>query len=156
MFCCQKGETCMSLAGHTTALCCPEGSSCRSFYPISCNISLQNVTANPGAAVVTTELNTPLPRCADGCCPFGYSCDSATASYCVRNQDQSKFVAPASSSSSTRRPTSTISGVFVVTTSTAVATRTTTTSFSSSRGSTTSSSEPTDAITTAPAASFET
>ncbi|KAL8383063.1 hypothetical protein RB595_006698 [Gaeumannomyces hyphopodioides] len=142
-FCCQKGETCMSLAGHTTALCCPRGSNCEVLVPISCSISLQDVKANPGGAVVTTELDTPLPRCAKGCCPFGYTCDPDSASFCVRNKDQSKFLAPASSSSALG-PTS-LSGVFLQPTTTVTA--------STSSPSSTSTSEPT---ATSPPASSET
>ncbi|KAL8348724.1 hypothetical protein RB601_002301 [Gaeumannomyces tritici] len=154
-FCCQKDETCMSLAGHTTALCCPKGSNCEVLSPISCSISQQDVKTFPYASVVTTELDTPLPRCAEGCCPFGYTCDPDRASFCVRNEDQSRFLAPAKSSS-TLKPTP-LPGVFVQPTTTVANSlpgvsviqpttlATLATGSSSSSASSTSTSEPTAA-----------
>ncbi|EGS17361.1 uncharacterized protein CTHT_0066840 [Thermochaetoides thermophila DSM 1495] len=86
-FCCPAGQTCLALAGNTTILCCPNNVSCRRIAPIPCEISLQDVSKNPDAVIKTTALNVPLGKCANACCPFGYSCKDDE---CVMNDDQSK------------------------------------------------------------------
>lgn len=86
-FCCAAGATCLALAANTTALCCPAGSTCDVIEPITCDITQQNVAINPLAPLKTTALQSQLPRCGAGCCPFGYSCTDTGR--CVRNADQS-------------------------------------------------------------------
>ncbi|KAI0446821.1 hypothetical protein F4803DRAFT_454231 [Xylaria telfairii] len=88
-FCCPTGSNCMVLAGNTTVLCCPQNSNCMTIQTISCNISLQDPETNPKAQLKTTELNGKLPTCGNGCCPFGYHCDSNNAN-CVKDKDQSE------------------------------------------------------------------
>ncbi|KAL2161516.1 hypothetical protein VTH06DRAFT_8078 [Thermothelomyces fergusii] len=73
-FCCKGRETCISLAGDTTLLCCPEGSDCQRIRPVPCDLELQDGEANPDAVIKTTALGGTLPRCGSQCCPFGYSC----------------------------------------------------------------------------------
>ncbi|POS88211.1 hypothetical protein EPUL_000800 [Erysiphe pulchra] len=47
----------------------------------------QNVTANPDSPVKTTALNSSMKKCGTGCCPFGFSCNSAGV--CNMNANQS-------------------------------------------------------------------
>lgn len=110
-FCCGKTDTCLLLAGKTTVLCCPAGSSCASINPIVCDLGLQDASQNPGAAVKTTVLNGKLETCGTGCCPYGYRCENGA---CKRNADQSQppagaNPAPSSTTATTKSssPTST-------------------------------------------------
>ncbi|KIW30286.1 uncharacterized protein PV07_06042 [Cladophialophora immunda] len=73
-FQCASGNNCVSLDNSSSALCCPESSSCDNIQTISCDVSSQNATANPTAGIFTTRLGDKLPQCGDKCCPFGYSC----------------------------------------------------------------------------------
>ncbi|OAP62222.1 hypothetical protein AYL99_04425 [Fonsecaea erecta] len=73
-FSCALGNNCISLDNSSSALCCPESSSCDNIQTISCDVSSQNATANPTAGIFTTKLGDKLPQCGDSCCPFGYSC----------------------------------------------------------------------------------
>ncbi|KAF7545266.1 hypothetical protein G7Z17_g9307 [Cylindrodendrum hubeiense] len=101
-FCCSENTTCKALAGGTTAVCCPEGSSCDLIRPITCNLSEQNVTNRPNASIKTTVFNVALEACGDNtCCPFGYSCNDD--SECIMDDDQSK--APSGSETSTTSTT---------------------------------------------------
>ncbi|KAI1202213.1 hypothetical protein F5X97DRAFT_255393 [Nemania serpens] len=107
-FCCPTASTCNVLAGATTVLCCPSGSNCATIKTISCTIGLQDAKLHPSAALKTTELDQKLPKCGNGCCPFGYHCDAG--SNCVMDKDQSKKPGQASSvpsSASSVHPTST-------------------------------------------------
>lgn len=75
-FCCPTSYTCMPLSANTSVMCCEPGQTCQLVEPIPCNIQLQNVTAVQGAQVHTTRLNESMPTCKDGCCPFGYFCNT--------------------------------------------------------------------------------
>ncbi|KAL2123230.1 hypothetical protein VTJ04DRAFT_3685 [Mycothermus thermophilus] len=83
-FCCPAGQTCISLAGNTTLLCCPKGT-CEIIQPVPCDISLQDGERNPEAVIKTTALGGTMKRCAGQCCPFGYSC---LDDECVKDKDQ--------------------------------------------------------------------
>ncbi|KAK7941078.1 uncharacterized protein PG986_013465 [Apiospora aurea] len=88
-FCCDKGSSCIALAGLTTVLCCPNGpDGCTVIAPIVCDLKLQDPASNPNAQVKTTVLNGKLPSCGSNCCPFGYSCGDD--GNCIMDQDQSK------------------------------------------------------------------
>lgn len=103
-FCCSKGTKCIPLAGDTTVLCCPEGSTCDSISPIVCDLGLQDPTTNPNAAIKTTVLDGKLETCGSQCCPYGYSCEDGS---CTMNKDQSKKpegAAASPSPSSTKTP----------------------------------------------------
>jgi hypothetical protein len=99
-FCCGPSSDCIVLAGNTTVLCCPSGSSCSTIRPIGCDITQQNATANPDLALMTTALTAKLPTCGDSCCPFGYSCSSTNNCVLDANQD----IAPTTSSAATTNP----------------------------------------------------
>lgn len=87
-FCCPETSRCISLAGATSALCCPEGKDCQRIKPIICDASAQDAAKFPGAPIKTTIFDVPLSKCGDdGCCPFGYSC---AGTECLRDEDQSK------------------------------------------------------------------
>lgn len=96
-FCCPAKTKCQSLAGGTTALCCPDGSACGRIQPIACDVSLQDPKENPDATVLTSVFDVKLQVCDNGCCPFGYTCADKVAAdgekssaQCVRDDDQSK------------------------------------------------------------------
>ena len=78
-FCCPPSSVCIPLASNTTVLCCPNGVDCTTTLAIPCDISEQNNTLHPNSTVTTTALDVPLPNCGEGCCPFGYTCNSITA-----------------------------------------------------------------------------
>ncbi|KAG8165164.1 hypothetical protein KVR01_005439 [Diaporthe batatas] len=84
-FCCPADHSCIALAGKTTALCCPSDSDCNGIRPIPCDISLQDKGLHPENVVMTNALTGTIPRCANLCCPFGYSCDGEN---CILNPDQ--------------------------------------------------------------------
>lgn len=86
-FCCGPSSDCIVLAGNTTVLCCPSGNTCSTIKSIGCDISLQNVTANPDISLMTTALSATLPKCGGLCCPFGYSCNLAGDCTMDGNQD---------------------------------------------------------------------
>lgn len=86
-FCCPSGQTCISLAGKTTAICCPEGGNCAEIETIPCDISLEDKSQHPAAVVMTSALTGTLETCGDQCCPFGYSCNGN--GNCDMNKDQS-------------------------------------------------------------------
>lgn len=106
-FCCQPQSSCISLAGGTTILCCPDSDAnqCNTIVPIVCNIDLQDASKNPKAVVKSTALTGKLPTCGSNCCPFGYHCDQGNA--CVQDDDQSKKPELPGSSSSAPAATST-------------------------------------------------
>jgi hypothetical protein len=99
-FCCGPTSSCIVLAGNTTVLCCPSGSSCSTIKAVGCDISLQNVTANPGISLMTTALTATLPKCGDSCCPFGYTCNSAEDCVLDANQDITPTISSTSSTAS--------------------------------------------------------
>jgi len=90
-FCCKSTEDCLSLAGGTTALCCPQGHDCSKIEPIVCDLSNQDPKEGLTAPVKTTVLDVKLPACGDSCCPFGYTCNDQKK--CEIDADQS--IAPA-------------------------------------------------------------
>lgn len=107
-FCCAPSSDCVVLAANTTVLCCPTGSSCSTIKSVSCDITLQNVTAHPDISLMTTALTAVLPTCGNGCCPFGYSCN--TAQDCVLNADQNIAPTLSSASSTTSTASSSATG----------------------------------------------
>ena len=87
-FCCPTGNSCIALAGNTTALCCPgDPSTCATIRTIPCDVSLMNVAAFPSSNVKSTALTSRLPTCGQRCCPFGFSCNANQQ--CVMDKDQS-------------------------------------------------------------------
>ncbi|KAH6898378.1 hypothetical protein B0T10DRAFT_453710 [Thelonectria olida] len=94
--CCTSGTKCIILAGKTTVVCCPTGSTCKTIKPVTCDISQQNGTDHPGSTIKTSVLDVALETCGEQCCPFGYTCKDGD---CEMNSDQSE--APGSSSSTT-------------------------------------------------------
>ncbi|RAO74146.1 uncharacterized protein BHQ10_010158 [Talaromyces amestolkiae] len=69
-----------------------------------------NATANPTAPIQSTKLSDDLPTCADGCCPFGYTCAKNTT--CVLDTSTSTTTATgsastAATSAATTKPTAT-------------------------------------------------
>ncbi|KAL1837182.1 hypothetical protein VTJ49DRAFT_4173 [Mycothermus thermophilus] len=97
-FCCPADQACIPLAGNTTLLCCPEGSTCEAIEPVPCDISLQDGERHPDTVIKTTALGGTLKRCGGQCCPFGYSC---SGNECIIDEDQNAVPIE------TRRPTST-------------------------------------------------
>ncbi|KAI2618506.1 hypothetical protein GGR54DRAFT_159119 [Hypoxylon sp. NC1633] len=104
-FCCESTATCIPLAGNTTVLCCPKGSSCDKIFPITCDIQSQDPVKNPTAEIKTTALTGTLEACGSTCCPFGYHCSGGG---CVIDKDQSQkpVTKPAPTSASTPTPSS--------------------------------------------------
>ncbi|KAL7961399.1 hypothetical protein V8C34DRAFT_302188 [Trichoderma compactum] len=99
-FCCAEGTSCLPLAGNTTALCCPNGSTCEKIQPITCDVSQQDPSKNQNSPIKTSIFDVALEKCGTNlCCPFGYSC-SGDNTQCVKNSDQSTSPESASSSSS--------------------------------------------------------
>jgi hypothetical protein len=127
-FCCPSTSTCIPLAANTTVLCCPSGSDCSAIQPIICDITAQNATAHPNNTVKTTALLSDLPVCGNGCCPFGYDCNSANN--CVMKADQSS--APSSSSSAPSSTQTTSSNIPASTGATTIPSATPSTSSSPS------------------------
>ncbi|POS76722.1 hypothetical protein DHEL01_v204877 [Diaporthe helianthi] len=84
-FCCPADHSCIALAGKTTALCCPSDSDCVGIRPIPCDLSLQDKSLHPENVVMTNALTGTLAKCANLCCPFGYSCDGVN---CILDTDQ--------------------------------------------------------------------
>ncbi|GAB1310902.1 Mid2 domain-containing protein [Madurella fahalii] len=84
-FCCPSGSNCLVLAGNTTVLCCPEDSDCERIEPLPCNLALQDAELHPDAVIKTTALGGTMDRCADQCCPFGYSCRDDE---CIMDENQ--------------------------------------------------------------------
>ena len=107
-FCCPSGDTCIPLAGGTTALCCPPGASCARIKPLLCDLSLQDPDKDPEARVLTTALGARLEECGEGCCPFGSTCNGK--GQCVMDEDQSEKPSGASSSPSESAPLPTKTG----------------------------------------------
>lgn len=126
-FCCQKGSSCIYLAGNTTLLCCPPGSSCDFITTTACQMDFFNADLHPDSMIKTTALNGAMGHCGEGtCCPFGYHCDADGngGPICVRDDNQNAVpftTTPA-------KPSTTASRSTVSTTTTA---RTTTTLSSS-------------------------
>ncbi|ROW11233.1 hypothetical protein VMCG_01320 [Cytospora schulzeri] len=139
-FCCPSGESCIVLAGSTTALCCPSGGDCSEIEPIPCELSLEDKSQHPDNVVMTTALAGTLATCGDACCPFGYSCNSA--GNCDMDADQSKkpVTGSVTSSATTSKSTGTSSETIGVTTASDAAATGTADSSGSDKGSATATS----------------
>lgn len=113
-FCCLANYKCLALAGSTTAMCCPTASknNCAVVMPISCDVSLQDVSKNIGSPVKTTALDVSLQTCGENsCCPFGYSCGAdGTDPVCNLDKDQSVKPGADKKSPSSSSPSSSITG----------------------------------------------
>ncbi|CCE33937.1 hypothetical protein E4U22_007082 [Claviceps purpurea] len=111
-FCCEPDRNCMALAGSSTVMCCPKGSSCEAIRPITCDIEAQNPVTNLRAPIKTLAQTSKLPKCAanDSCCPFGFTC-AEDGKLCLKDKDQSQppegYAAATSSHVSTVVPEST-------------------------------------------------
>ncbi|KIX96121.1 uncharacterized protein Z520_08376 [Fonsecaea multimorphosa CBS 102226] len=105
-FSCASGNNCISLDNSSSALCCPESSSCDNIQTISCDISSQNATANPTAGIFTTRLGDKLPQCGDSCCPFGYSCMQQSSGPSICSIIQSTSIVGKTDGSSGNLPSS--------------------------------------------------
>ena len=108
-FCCPSGESCFVFNSAQSVICCPAGKDCNSISIISCDLSLQNATANPTSPLFTTQLQTQMDTCGSGCCPSGMSCKNGQT--CVANP-------PSSSTSSASSSTSTPSSISAASSST--------------------------------------
>ncbi|PBP25770.1 hypothetical protein BUE80_DR003301 [Diplocarpon rosae] len=96
-FCCPSNSNCVPLAGNTTVLCCPAGTTdCSTIKPITCDISSQNVTLHPDNALKTTALDVPLTSCNN-------------LGNCLINADQKAVPGSSSSSTATRSSSPTTS-----------------------------------------------
>ncbi|PKS06617.1 hypothetical protein jhhlp_007366 [Lomentospora prolificans] len=104
-FCCPSAHKCISLAGETTVVCCPDGATCQQIEPIPCNLELQDVEKNPDAKIKTTALTSELAKCGNSCCPFGYTCNDQGR--CIMGEDQSTPPPGASNGSPARTSTAT-------------------------------------------------
>ncbi|KAG6108261.1 hypothetical protein E4U14_003722 [Claviceps sp. LM454 group G7] len=134
-FCCEPDRICMALAGSSTVMCCPKGSSCEAIRPITCDIEAQNPVTNLRAPIKTLAQTSKLPKCAanDSCCPFGFTC-AEDGKLCLKDKDQSQppegYEAATSSHVSTVVPESTgarsSSATVAVETATEIATGTAT------------------------------
>lgn len=120
-FCCPASSTCISLDDDSSAICCPKGQSCAYIKPITCNVLLQDPSQFPNNPVMSKRLGDKLPKCGDGCCPFGYTCQDGT---CALNNNTAVTATSALSSTSSTTSTATHD---TTTTSTTLPTSTTTT-----------------------------
>ena len=123
-FCCSADSTCISLDSSSSALCCPKGADCSKIQPISCELSFQDVSGRPDAAIKTTRLDEKLATCGSNtCCPFGYTCDNN--SQCVIDKATSSTgsasKSPSASATSTSSTTSATSPAGIDSTKPAVA-----------------------------------
>jgi len=88
-FTCPSTTTCLWTAANTTLVCCPIGYNCNAIVPITCDLTQQDVSKHPDAAVKTTVLNGTLLGCGEGtCCPWGYECADTQGSHCQLMEDQ--------------------------------------------------------------------
>lgn len=88
-FTCPVGDSCLLLAGNSTVLCCPAGSTCSKILPVTCDLSEQDGSAHPDAVIKTTVFDVSMTTCGDGnCCPFGYTCDSSSECQLLLDQSQ--------------------------------------------------------------------
>ena len=115
-FCCPATDVCISLDSSSSALCCPSGADCTTIEPITCSIDQQNVTLHPAESVMTTKLDSSLPKCGSNCCPFGYTCD-LTTTHCHLITNTSSLNPSSSGSTSTSTPASTTSTLSISSTS---------------------------------------
>ncbi|KAL6696231.1 hypothetical protein J3F84DRAFT_328756 [Trichoderma pleuroticola] len=144
-FCCAEGTSCLSLAGNTTALCCPNGETCEKIQPITCDVSQQDPSKNQNSPIKTSIFDVALEKCGTNlCCPFGYSC-SGDNTQCVKNSDQSTSPESPSSSSGPSQTTASQTS-----TSPASATSATTAPTSAQASSTPASSLVVEPIATTP------
>lgn len=91
--CCTEGSYCLVGAVNTTIICCPEGAGCEAIRPIVCDLNAQDPNQAPESLVKTILLGGSLPVCGNGCCPWGYTCDTtgSEGAVCRRDEDQNKF-----------------------------------------------------------------
>jgi hypothetical protein len=130
-WCCPANSNCLSLnnTAASAVICCPQGNSCTSIQPITCEVSFQDATQFPNASLHLSNLTLSLPACGSNCCPLGYSCaDGGNLGFYCSMLDSTK-AAPSSSVVPSRLPTSTSS---VSPTSAVAANHTSTASKSSS------------------------
>lgn len=95
-FLCPLGTDCIPLASdYSSVSCCPQGESCRSIRPISCDVHQWNATLFPNSEV---HSNGPvsLGKCGQECCPVGYDCQD---SQCVTQSSKEELA------QTTRKPT---------------------------------------------------
>lgn len=147
-FCCPSDNSCIALAGSTTALCCPKDEDCSEIEPIPCDLSLEDKSQHPDNVVMTTALTGTLETCGNACCPFGYSCNSA--GNCDMDADQSKQPATSSvtSTATTSKSTGTSTETVGVTTASDTTATGTATSSSSDKASATATSSGSSASST--------
>ncbi|ETI29112.1 hypothetical protein G647_01565 [Cladophialophora carrionii CBS 160.54] len=129
-FSCPTGSNCISLDASSSALCCPESSSCDNIQTISCDVASQNATSNPTAGIFTIRLGDKLPTCGTKCCPFGYNCvrDGAGNSVCTIIKSTSIVGKTEPSSGNTSSSSTATSSATRTATSTASTTSSTTSS----------------------------
>ncbi|KAF2109011.1 hypothetical protein BDV96DRAFT_503551 [Lophiotrema nucula] len=107
-FCCPTGTTCTPINGTSTvaAICCPSGADCSFIKPIVCDVSQLDPKAHPDNQVHLADTsNVDLPKCGDGCCPTGYSCNGGACS--ADQKTASPSGSPSASSTSTPSPSAT-------------------------------------------------
>ena len=99
-FCCPKESKCMSLSSGSvqSVICCPPGSDCAFIQTITCDVNQLNATLHPDNQMHLSETNgIDLPKCGNGCCPLGYTCNGGMCS--------KESATPSQSSTSTAGPT---------------------------------------------------
>lgn len=94
-FCCPSGQSCFVFNTAQSVICCPPGKDCSSISTISCDLNLQNATANPTSPLFTTQLQSQMTACGKGCCPSGMSC-SNNGQTCVADPSPSSGLSPSS------------------------------------------------------------
>lgn len=106
-FCCPSDQQCIVFNNNKSTICCPKDQDCKKIQPISCDISKQNATAAPGSGIHSTDLAGSLQKCADKCCPRGYSCQNNDCVLQAPSSTSSSAVKSSSTASSTSSPTRT-------------------------------------------------
>ncbi|KAJ2904021.1 uncharacterized protein MKZ38_008953 [Zalerion maritima] len=92
-FCCGEGYDCITLAGDTSVLCCPEDATqnCIAVEPMGCITDWDEYLQGEGNEFFTTATDQDLPACGSQCCPFGYSCgtNGDGSDICIKDDNQS-------------------------------------------------------------------
>ncbi|OTA60284.1 hypothetical protein K449DRAFT_466236 [Hypoxylon sp. EC38] len=103
-FCCKEETTCLLVAANTTVICCPPGRLCRVIEAISCDLNLLQFPSE----IQSTFRQGNLTECNNGCCPWGYFCNTGNNCELAANQAEPPPGAEVSSSktSSTSHPIS--------------------------------------------------
>lgn len=116
-FCCKASQSCIPLAGNTTAVCCPKDKDCTKIKIISCDVKLQDPSNGRNSEVMTSLLDLELSKCGEKCCPFGYTCTQGkNGLMCRMDDDQSRLPDGAVvSSTSTAVPSATSTDIESVT-----------------------------------------